>query len=108
MWSTVSAVTTLAYANKISTDAAAANYFTIAVTDRNPFTIQDPARPIPGQQIIYEIRNNSGGAMGDITWGPAFQLAGPLMGPASQRRRTISFYYNGATWIETARAAADI
>ena len=103
-----SGVTTLAYTNKISTDAAAANYFTIAVTDRNPFTIQEPARPIPGQQIIYEIRNSSGGAMGDITWGPAFQLAGPFMAPASRRRRTISFYYNGAAWIETARAAADI
>jgi len=103
-----SGVATLPYGVRISTDAAAANYFTIAVTDQKPFTIQDPSKPAPGQQIIYDIRNNSGGAMGDITWGPAFQLAGRFNTPASQKRRTISFYYDGAAWIEIARATSDI
>lgn len=103
-----SAVTTLAYGPRVSTDAAAANYFAIAVTNGRPFTIQDPTKPIPGQQIVYDIRNKSGGAMGGITWGAAFQLAGPFIKPASQKRRTISFYCDGAAWIETARATADI
>jgi hypothetical protein len=103
-----SAITTPAYGARISTDAAAGNYFAIAVTDGKPFTIQDPAKPIPGQQIVYDIRNNSVGAMGDITWGAAFQLAGPFIKPASERRRTISFYCDGAAWIEIARATADI
>ncbi len=103
-----SAIGTLAYSARISTDAAAANYFAIAVTDAKPFTIEDPANPVPGQQIVYDIRNNAGGAMGDITWGTVFQLAGPFVKPAAQKRRTISFYCDGAAWIEIARTMADI
>ncbi len=102
------AVATLAYGLRISTDAAVGNYFTIAVPDGKPFTIQDPANPIPGQQIVYDIRNTSGSAIGDITWGAAFELAGPFIKPASKKRRTISFYCDGVAWIETARASADI
>lgn len=103
-----SGVAAPAYGPRIATDAAAANYFAIAVTDGKPFTIQDPAESTPGQQIVYDIRNKSGGAIGDITWGTAFQLAGPFIKPLSQKRRTITFYCDGAAWVEIARATADI
>jgi len=104
----VSALAILPYGPRISTNAAAGNYFRIAVTDDNPFTIQDPAEPSPGQQITYDIRNDSSGAVGKISWGAEFQLAGPFTTPASRKRRTVTFYYDGTAWIELARAVADI
>ncbi|HEY6157089.1 MAG TPA: hypothetical protein VIV88_06520 [Gemmatimonadales bacterium] len=103
-----SAIMALTYGPRIVTDAAAGNYFTIPVTDRNPFTILDPMKPVPGEQILYDIRNNSTGPMGTITWGGAFKLAGQFIGPSNNKRKTITFYYDGAAWIETARAGADI
>jgi len=103
-----SAVTALAYDVRIATDAAAGNFFTISVKDARPFTIEDPTKAIAGQQITYDIRNNSGGQMGPITWAAVFHLAGAFTGPTNQRRRTISFYCDGAAWIEIARSAEDI
>jgi hypothetical protein len=101
-------VMTLAYGAGIVTDASAANYFTITVKDRNLFTIQDPVKPARGQQITYDICNDSGNVMGAITWGAAFHLAGVFVGPANRKRRTISFYYDGVAWIEVCRVAVDI
>jgi hypothetical protein len=46
--------------------------------------------------------------MGAITWGAAFLLAGAFTNPASTKRRTISFVFDGTNWVETNRAAADI
>jgi pectate lyase-like protein len=103
-----SAVTALSYNTHISTDASVGNFFIIAPNDGKPFTVQDPAKPAAGQQITYDIRNNSGGEMGDITWGSTFRLAGAFGKPADQRRRTITFYYDGVTWVEIARNTTDI
>ena len=61
-----------------------------------------------GHRLVYVITNNSGGAMGAITWNAAFLLAGAFTNPASTKTRTIEFLYNGTNRIELNRAAADI
>ena len=103
-----SAVVALTYGGRVPADAAAANYFSLGVTDSKPFSLENPSNPTPGQQLTYDIRNISGSGMGTIEWGSAFLLAGPFMSPVHRRRRTITFYYDGTNWVEMNRSAGDI
>jgi len=103
-----SPVTELAYGATIATDAPAGTFFSLEVKDTAPFTMLSPTNPAPGQQIVYDIRNNSAGVMGQIKWDTPFRLAGKFIGPDSQKRKTITFYCNGTEWIEIARSGADI
>ena len=98
----------LTYSGTIATDANLSDIFTITATNGTAFTISNPTNPFAGRTITYDIKNSSGGAMGVVTWGAAFKLAGAFVNPANGLRRTISFYYDGTNWVETNRAAADI
>lgn len=101
-------VLTLTYGTTIATDASAARYLKITATNGTGFTISNPTQAGEGMEIVYDIKNSSGGAMGAITWGAAFLLAGSFTNPADTKRRTIKFYYDGTNWVEVCRAAADI
>lgn len=103
-----SAAVVLTYSPAITTDASSGNFFSLTATDQKAFTIEDPLKPVPGQYLVYDIRNGSGSELGGINWGKAFHLAGPFVKPANGRRRTVSFYYDGTSWVETARSLADI
>lgn len=98
----------LAYGVSVATDASLADHFTIVATDGVAFTIANPTNAVSGRRIVYDVKNSSGGALGAITWGVAFLLAGAFTNPASTKRRTIAFYFDGTNWVEEARAAADI
>lgn len=105
----------LTYSATIATDASLGSLFTIAATNGTAFTISNPTNPVAGGTITYDIKNSSGGAHGVITWGTAFLNGGAgtvgtgaFAGIANGKRRTISFYYDGTSWVETNRAAADI
>jgi hypothetical protein len=98
----------LTYGTTITPDMAQANILGINVTNGTAFTIANPTHGSTGQRLTFDILNSSGGAMGAITWGAMFKLAGAFTNPANGKRRTISFYDNGANWVETNRAAADI
>lgn len=100
--------TALTYSASIATDASLGNIFTIVATNGTAFTITSPTNVSKGQIIIYDIKNSSGGAMGAITWGATFLLAGAFTNPANTKRRTIQFYYDGTNWVENFRASADI
>jgi hypothetical protein len=87
---------------------------TVAITNNTAFTINAPnGPPITGesQDMTIEFTNSSGGAITNVsgaTWNAAFVLiGGALTDPASTKKRYIRFTWNGAKWIETARAAAD-
>lgn len=94
----------------VATDFTFGGPFKITVTDGIAFTISNPTGAASGDRILYDILNSSGGAMGAITWGTNFALAGAFTNPASTKRRTIEFYFNSADtkWVEIARAGADI
>lgn len=98
----------LVYSASIAVDASTGSYFKVTATNGSAFTIQSPTSMYTGQQITFDILNSSGGALGAITWGGDFALAGSFTNPANTKRRTISFVYDGAKWVETGRAAADI
>lgn len=97
----------LTYSATIATDVREGSHFTITATNGTAFTISDPTNPVVAKRIVYTIRNNSGGAMGAITWGSAFKLAA-FTNPANGNSRSIEFAYNGTSWIEISRATADV
>jgi len=84
--------------------------YAVTVTNAEKFEISNPIQVWNGRQISIEVLNKAGGAIGAITWGSAFRLAGAFVNPANGKRRVISFYYDVsvAAWIETSRVAADI
>lgn len=101
-------VRSLTYGTSVSWNGESANYATLTVGDTVAFTINAPSTAYAGRRVTYRIVNNSGGTMGTITWASGFKLAGTFTNPASTRSRTISFIYDGTSWIETDRSAADI
>ena len=82
----------------------------IIVTSAAAMTINAPTLPVDGDVLTLIVQNSSGGAMGAITFNAAFMNAGAFTNPASTKRRTIQWVYEGSTalWIEANRAAADI
>lgn len=54
-----------------------------------------------GQKLTVEIMNDSGGAMGTITFNSSqFRLTGPFTSPANTFRRRITFEWDGSFWWE--------
>jgi len=99
------------YGTTITSDLDLGLFFLITVTDAVAFTVSNPAN-VPATTgvapvITYDIYNNSGGAMGAITWGAAFRLAGAFTNPAAGQHRLITFSYDGSAWRELSRSAAD-
>ena len=91
------------------------------VIDATAFTINAPATALdpgngtntPAQVLTFEIFNNSGGAMGAITWNAAYKFAAGAAptNPATTKRRFISFVCedpSGASYFELYRSTGDI
>ena len=107
------------YGNPVVINTALGSYFDIRVTNNSAFTISNPTNlPLAGggwsRQITILIYNNSGGAMGTITWGDgstdSYTMAGAFTNPANGTRRSVTFRYDAGfqRWFEIARNAADI
>lgn len=96
-------------AANITPDAAAGSHRKVRVTNGGAFTINAPSNPEQGQELLFDIYNNSGGAMGAITWNAVFKLAGAFTNPGNGNHRMIRFVYDGTgpAWRETFRSAAD-
>jgi hypothetical protein len=82
------------------------------VTNGTAFTVAAPANGAVGgktTEFVLSFFNNSGGAMGAVTFNGSYILASAFTAPASTKRRWIKFQTsgNGSTWVEISRAAAD-
>lgn len=102
------AIDVLTYSTSITPNATLGKFKKITATNTTAYTINAPQNPQNGMELVFDIVNSSGGAMGTITWNAAFKLAGAFTNPANTKARTISFVYDGSNWVETNRAAADI
>jgi hypothetical protein len=101
-------VATVTYSASMTPDAALSSYQKITPTNTTAMTINAPTNPATGLWLTLDFLNSSGGTMGVVTFNAAFKLAGAFTNPASTKRRTITFRYDGTSWVEMARAAADI
>lgn len=106
--------TIITYSASMTPEATRGDVQTIAVTNNTAFTVNAPTSPpiaSQSQDLTIEFTNSSGGATTNVagaTWNAAFVLVGgALTDPASTKKRYIRFTWNGAKWIESARASAD-
>jgi hypothetical protein len=97
----------LTYSATIATDSSLAEWFTITATNGTAFTISNPTSALDGSVIEYTIYNASGGALGAITWGALFKMAG-WGNPANQFNRTIQFRFDGSVWQQQFVGPIDI
>jgi len=98
---------TVSGAGTVSINAAAGDEQYLTVTTASAFTIGAPTNPTTGQLLTISIRNNSGGALGTITWNAAFKIA-TWTSPATANSRSIVFRYDGSNWVERFRTPADV
>lgn len=89
---------------------ATTNRYVIVVGDSTAFTIGAPSGNATGQEVVFEIFNNSGGAMGGITWNSAWKMDSSFAVPASTKRCTIRFTRSGsaANYVQVGAASGDI
>lgn len=106
---TVPLVLGLTYGATVNTDALRSEFVTITVTNGTAWTLANPTNPTEGREIEYYIANNSGGAMGAVTFGAKFRLAGAFTNPANGNARMLRFRYyrSNDVYVEVARSAAD-
>jgi hypothetical protein len=101
-------VVSAAYSAAITLDASLGDIQEITVTNNTAFTINAPTNPYQGQELTITIRNNSGGAMGVITWNAAFRMTA-WTNPANAFERAVTFYYSpGGAWIQKAATGGDV
>jgi len=71
----------------------------ITATNSTNFTIANPLNAYAGQQLLIQVKNTSGGALGTITWDTQYKMAS-FTKPANGTRRTVTFIYDGTNWVE--------
>lgn len=99
----------LTYGTTVVVNAVASTYFTLTVTNGVGFTIAFPTNLAVGQPIVLDILNSSGGALGVVTFGAGYLLAGAFVAPADTKRRVYAFRaVTATTLVEQHRSAADI
>jgi len=98
----------ITYSASMTPDLTAADYQKIVVTNASAMTINAPINASDGAVLTLDVLNSSGGAMGAITFNAIYKLGGAFTNPANTKRRTISFCFDGTSWIEMSRVAADI
>jgi hypothetical protein len=101
--------TGVVYSSSMTFSSLLGTLYIITATNGTAFTINNPTAASSNLRITIQIRNNSGGALGTLTWGSAFKL-GAWTQPANQTSRSITFVYNNGTssWEEVSRTAADV
>lgn len=109
--SLVQQVFAVTYSTSMTIDTTKGNIASITATNNTAFTINAPTNPsgVSGetQKLTITIRNTSGGALGAATWNALFKMS-TWTQPANGFSRSITFYFDGANWIEMNRTTADI
>jgi hypothetical protein len=97
----------ITYSASMTPDASLGTFFTIGATDGTAFTINAPTNGTGGQQITIMIFNQSGGALGAVTWNAAFKLSAWTQ-PANGTNRSVTFINLSGAWREVSRTPVDV
>lgn len=98
----------VAYSASMTIDRASIVH-EIEITNATAMTINAPPSRKLGHMITFDILNSAGVAHGTVTMDNVYLLAGgghTLPATAAGKHFAISFYYDGANWVETSRAVA--
>lgn len=96
----------IAYGVALAVSGVANTYF-VTATNGVAFTVGAPAVAVAGQLMTLTIKNTSGGALGVATFNAVYKMSAWVQ-PATGFNRSITFIYDGASWIEQGRTAADV
>jgi hypothetical protein len=94
------------YRATMTLDCSVAEVFTIAVTNARPYAIT-AANQYPGQLVVLDIYNRTGGPLGAATFGAGFK-AGTFTPPGPGAHRTVTLLSDGTNLREIAQTAADV
>ncbi|HZZ86335.1 MAG TPA: glycosyl hydrolase family 28-related protein [Anaeromyxobacteraceae bacterium] len=100
-----------AFGRQVRIDPVLGSVFTVKADSAIPFAISDPVGvpgPTAGQRILIRLQNLAGSLLGAATWGEAYRLAGRWTQPAAGCSRIVEFMFDGSSWIEVSRSAADV
>ena len=90
------------YSASITIDSSAGQWHIVTVTNSTAFTVNAPTNP-PGvngtAEMTIEIFNNTGGAIGTITWNAAFKFPVAWVNPAAGKKRAATFKWSGTAWV---------
>lgn len=101
-------ILTPTYSTSITLNRAGAQRQIITATNNTNFTINAPSGTVSaGSPLWVVIKNDSGGALGTITWNAVFKMAA-FTAPADNTQRSILFYWNGTNWVEDVKTPADV
>jgi hypothetical protein len=91
-------------------DATQARYFRFDVTDNNAFTIGKASNFHCDEEIIIDIYNHSGGAMGAITWNAGYKWSSTWANPAYTKHRLVKFRWDNEdqVWREVSCNTVDM
>jgi hypothetical protein len=64
----------------------------LRVTNGAAFTIENPERPREGVVLHFHIFNDSGGAMGPVTWGSEYTLVSPFVAPGPGDSVVVTYF----------------
>lgn len=95
------------YSASITIDTPTGKIFEITANNGVAFAINAPTNPHDGEEITVQIRNTSGGALGAVTWNAVFKMSAWTQ-PATNFSRSITFFYNGANWIQESQTGVDV
>lgn len=102
-------VTAPTYGTTVSIDSELGSIFNITATNGTAFTISNPTNLESGVRFVLRIINTSGGALGAITWGSAYKLAGGAWtSPATGNSRLVEFVSDGTSCFELCRSSGDV
>lgn len=106
-------VATITYSASMTVDCRNGMYQQITATDSTAFTITNPSHPPAAgftMPLTIELYNNSGGALGTVTWNALYKFAGGTAPtkPANGKKRLVQFMHDGTQWLETWRSADDL
>jgi hypothetical protein len=88
-------------------DAAITSIYEINVTDTTAFTIAAPTHPYDGMLLDIVVFNNSGGAMGAITFNGVFHKS-TFTNPANGFNRTMQYYFENTSNVWRQRNASTV
>lgn len=98
------------YGTTVTADPFQGDHQRIVATNGTGFTITSTitsGAQYTGLEMLVDIVNSSGGALGTISWNAAFSLTGgTLTAPANGSRASLRFRFDGTNWVEVSRVVA--
>lgn len=100
---------TLVYGATVRSSGEISRHLLVTITNATAFTLANPINPREGVELTYDFFNNTAGAIGAVTFGSEFELAGAFVPPGAGKHRLYSFIRtNLFTWRETRRSPKDL